>query len=312
MKRSNAIALAGIFCTYPALEGLARADAGTAIQVGASFDEDFAEGFFGKDSGLFERAGLDATVTGLSNGGSLTAAVMSGSLDVVTTNTGSMATAYAHGLPLVLIAPGANYSSAATTAGLLVLKNSPIHRAADLTGKKIAVTTLRTLYHTSVRNWIDQNGGDSQAVGYLELPLSTMLPALQGSRVDAIACVEPWVTHAKPFTRVLAKPYDSVASAFMISGWVTTKSWFDANRQTVRKFVDSVDVIAQWANKNPMATAQIMSKYFDVPVETVAAMQRTKMSTRMDPSLIQPVIDVLYKYQLIDRQFTASSLFAKA
>jgi hypothetical protein len=61
-----------------------------------------------------------------------------------------------------------------------------------------------------------------------------------------------------------------------------------------------------------MATAQIMSKYFDVPVETVAAMQRTKMSTRMDPSLIQPVIDVLYKYQLIDRQFTASSLFAKA
>ncbi len=312
MKRSNALALAGIFCAYPALTELARADAGTPIQVGASYDEDFAEGFFGKDSGLFERAGLDATVTGLMNGGSLTAAVLAGSLDVVTTNTGSMATAYAHGLPLVLIAPGANYSSAATTAAILVLKDSPIRAAAQLTGKKMAVTTLHTLYHTSVRNWIDLNGGSSQNVGYLELPQATMLPALLEGRVDAIACVEPWVTQAKSTTRVLAKPYDSVASAFMISGWVTTKSWFDANRRTVRKFVDSVDAIADWANKSPQATAQIMSKYFGVPVETVASMQRTKMSRRMDPALIQPVIDVLYKYQLIDRQFTASSLFAIA
>jgi len=195
---------------------------------------------------------------------------------------------------------------------MLVLKDSPIHEAAQLTGKKIAVTTLHTLYHTSVRNWIDQNGGNSQNVGYLELAQATMLPALLENRVDAIACVEPWVTQAKSTTRVLAKPYDSVASAFMISGWVTTKPWFDANRRTVRKFVDSVDAIADWANKNPQATAQIMSKYFGVAVDTVASMQRTKMSRRMDPALIQPVIDVLYKYQLIDRQFTASSLFAIA
>jgi len=309
MKRSNAVVLAGFCCAYPALAALARADAGTPIKVGASYDEDFAEGFFGKDSGLFERAGLDATVTGLQNGGALTAAVMSGALDVVTTNTGSMATAHAHGLPLVLIAPGANYSSSAMTAALLVLKDSPIRRAADLSGKKIAVTTLHTLYHTSVRNWIDQNGGDSQAAGYLELPLPTMLPALQENRVDAIASVEPWVTQAQPSTRVLAKPYDSVASAFMISGWVSTKTWCDANRDALRKFVRSVDAIADWANKNPLATAQIMSKYFSVPVETVASMQRTKMSRRLDPALIQPVIDVLYKYQLIDRQFIASELF---
>ncbi len=306
------LAMAGILGMSPALLMRAEAAAGTPINVGASYDEDFAEGFFGKDSGIFEQAGLDATVTGLMNGGSLTAAVMSGSLDVVTTNTGSMATAHAHGFPLVLIAPGANYSSASMTAAMLVLKDSPIKTAADLNGKKVAVTTLHTLYHTSVRNWIDQNGGNSDSVGYLELALATMLPALQAGRVDAIATVEPWVTQAKDATRVLAKPYDSVASAFMISGWVTTKNWYAANPDTAKKFVRSVGMIADWANKNPQATAQIMSKYFGVPVDTVAAMKRTKMGTKLDASYIQPVVDVLYKYKLIDKAFTASDLFATA
>ena len=312
MNRSSALLFSSLACLYPALAGLAQAQTPTPIRVGASYDEDFAEGFFGKDSGLFARGGLAADVTGLQNGGALTAAVMSNALDVVTTNTGSMVTAFAHNLPLVLIAPGANYSSASMTAALLVLKNSPIRSAADLKGKSIAVTTLHTLYHTSVRNWIDKNGGDSDAAGYLELPLPTMLPALQAGRVDAIACVEPWVTQAKPFTSVLAKPYDSVASAFMISGWVTTKPWFDANRDTVRKFVHSIAAIADWANKNPLTTAQIMAKYFSIPVETVAAMQRTRMSTDLDPALIQPVIDVLFKYKLVDRQFSAGDMVATA
>ncbi|HXP92957.1 MAG TPA: ABC transporter substrate-binding protein [Candidatus Binatia bacterium] len=309
MKRSAALAL---LCGLPAIASAGRADTLTPIKVGASYDEDFAEGFFGADSGIFKQAGLDAAVTGLMNGGALAAAVMSGSLDVVTTNTGAMATAHARGLPLVLIAPGANYSNTAVTAALLVLKDSPIKTAGDLSGKTIAVTTLRTLYHTSVRNWIDKNGGNSEAAAYLELPLSTMLPALKGGRVDAIACVEPWVTQAKPETRVLGVPYASLAPAFMISGWVTTKTWYDANRDTARKFVRSVEIIANWANKNPQATAAIMSKYFSVPLETVASMQRTKMSTKLDPSYIQPVIDVLYKYKVIDRQFAAAELFATA
>lgn len=312
MNRSTALVFSAFACAYPALAALAQAQTTVPINIGASYDEDFAEGFFGKDSGLFARSGLAADVTGLQNGGALTAAVMSGALDVVTTNTGSMITAYAHHLPLVCIAPGANYASASMTAALLVLKNSPIHSAADLHGKSVAVTTLHTLYHTSVRNWIDKNGGDSDAVGYLELPLPTMLPALQSGRVDAIACVEPWVTQAKPYANVLAKPYDSVASAFMISGWVTTKTWFDANRDTAHKFVHSVAAIADWANKNPLATAQIMAKYFSIPVATVTAMQRTRMSTNLDPALIQPVIDVLFKYKLVDEQFAAGELIVGA
>lgn len=311
MKRSEVLALA-LLCAFPGLASVARADALTPIKVGASYDEDFAEGFFGADSGLFRQAGLDAAVTGLTNGGALAAAVMSGALEVVTTNTGAMATAHTHGLPLVLIAPGANYSNGAVTAALLVLKDSPIKTAADLNGKTIAVTTLRTLYHTSVRNWIDKNGGNSASPSYIELPLSTMLPSLKSGRVDAIATVEPWVTQAKPETRVLGVPYDSVAPTFMISGWVTTKRWYDANPGTVAKFLRSVTMIANWANKNPQATAQIMAKYFNVPVETVASMQRTKMSTKLDPSYVQPVIDVLAKYKIIDRQFAATELFASA
>lgn len=295
---------------YPALATLARADALTPIKVGASFDEDFAEGYYGKDVGIFAKAGLDAAVTGLQNGGALTAAVMGGALDVVTTNTGSMSTAHAKGLSLVLIAPGANFSNTALTAALLVLKDSPIRSAADLTGKTIGVTTLKSLLHTSVRNWIDTSGGNSEAVGYVELGLPTMLPALKAARVDAVACVEPWVTQAKSEARVLASPYGALAPNFMISGWVTTREWLVANRDTARRFIRSVEAIADWANANPLGSAQIMSKYFGISVATVMGMQRTKMGRKLEPTYVQPVIDVLYKYKLLDKHFPAEEMFA--
>jgi NitT/TauT family transport system substrate-binding protein len=279
------------------------------IRIGAGLDEDFAEGFYGDEQGFFRQAGLDPDVTALANGGALTAAVLSGSLDVATTNTGSMAAAHARGIPLVLIAPQAIYSSASLTAAVLVMKDSPIRGARDLAGKKMGVTTLHTLYHTAIQNWIDASGGDSTAVGYVEIPLSVQLVALRSGRIDAIGSVEPWVSQAKAETRVIGKPYDSVAKEFLISGWVTTRAWVDANRDTCRRFVQAIARTAQWANRSPEATAQILARRFDIPPDVVATMQRTKMGTRLDPSLIQPVIDVAFKYKMLAQSFAAADLF---
>jgi NitT/TauT family transport system substrate-binding protein len=308
MKRSTALVLSALACAYPGLSTLARADALTPIKVGASFDENFAEGYYGKDTGIFEKAGLDAAVTGMAGGGPLTTAVMGGALDVVTTNTGSMSTAFAKGLPIVLIAPGGNYTAKLLSAAIAVRLDSPIKTGADLVGKTVAVTTLKSVLHTSVRNWIDSTGGDSERVGYVELGLPTMLPALQSGRVDATTFTEPWVTQAKGKVKILGSPYESLGHDFMISGWVTNKPWLDANRDTARKFVRSVTQIADWANKNPLGSAQIMSKYFQIPVDTIVAMQRTKMGLKLDPSNVQPVIDVLYKYKLLDRHFAAGDM----
>lgn len=309
MKRSHALTLGAAAlaaCVRPARSAAAPL---TTIKVGVSADEDFAEGYYAQDRGFYAQAGLDAQLLSLSNGGALTAAVISGSLDVATTNTGSMAAAHAHGIPLVLVAPEGVYDDSKLTAALVVPKSSPIRNAKDLTGKRIAVTTLHTLYHTCIRNWIDANGGNSYSVEYVEIPLSGQIPAMMAGRVDAVGTVEPWISQSQSLIRILGIPYASVAKRFMISGWVTTPNWASRNGETLKAFLAVMKRTAVWANANPDAVPPILAKAFGIPIQQILSVPRATMGTTLDPRLIQPVIDVEYKYKLIPERFSAAELF---
>jgi len=306
--RARALALAAAATALAAVRPV-RAATLTPIKVGVANDEDFAEGYYAKDRGFFEAAGLDAELISLSNGGALTAAVVSGGLDIATTNTGSMSTAHARGVPLVLLAPEGIYESTKTTAALLVLKSSPIRSARDLSGKKIAITTLNTLYHVSTRNWIDTNGGDSSQVQFIEIPLSIHLIALRDGRVDASAMVEPWVSPARAEARILGIPYDSIAKKFMISGWVTTQSYIDRNTPTVRAFLSAIRKTADWANANPAQIPPILAKNLKIPLEEITGIPRATMGTTLDPAMIQPVIDAEFRYKLLPKTFAAAEMF---
>jgi NitT/TauT family transport system substrate-binding protein len=311
MKRSTALVLtSSAFASTAILPRGVRA--ATPIRVGCGPDEDFAEGFYANDMKFFQQAGLDPALTIMTSGSALSAATASGSLDVATTNMGSIIAAHSHGLPLAIVAPEAIYSNTETTAALVVDKNGPIRSAADLVGKTVAVSTLGTLYHTSVRNWIDKNGGNSTQVRYVEMPLSVQLPALQSGRVDALASVEPWLSQAKGQVRVLGDPYGSVASRFYISCWVANTRWAAQNRDTVKTFIDVMKTTAVWANANPKLTAPILAKYFAVELQIVESIPRTQMGIRLQPSLIQPVIELEARYKLIPEAFSARDMFAEA
>jgi NitT/TauT family transport system substrate-binding protein len=287
------------------------ARAATALNVGVGPDEDFAEGYYANDANFFQQAGIQANLTEFSSGAALSAGAVSGALDVATTNMGSIITAYGHSVPLQIVAPGAIYSNTELSAALIVAKESSIRSAADLRGKIIAVSTLNTLYHTSVRNWIDKNGGSSADVRFVEMPLSTHLPSLVGGRIDAAASVEPWLSQAKSQTRVLGDPYSSVANRFLISCWVANAAWCDANHSTLDSFRAVMRKTAVWANQNPKQTAAILAKYFKVDLAIVQAIPRTEMGVTLEPKLVQPVIDMLVRYKLAPSEFDASSLFAK-
>jgi NitT/TauT family transport system substrate-binding protein len=288
------------------------ARAAVSLNVGVGPDEDFAEGYYANDANFFQQAGIQAALTEMGSGAALSAAAVSGSLDVATTNMGSIITAYGHNVPLRIVAPGAIYSNTELSAALIVAKDSPIRSVADLRGKIIAVSTLNTLYHTSVRNWIDKNGGTSADVRFVEMPLSAHLPALIGGRIDAAASVEPWLSQAKSQTRVLGDPYSSVANRFLISCWVASTSWCEANRSTLAAFRAVMRKTAMWANQNPRQTAAILSKYFKIDPAIVQAIPRTEMGVNLDPRLVQPVIDMLVRYKLAPTQFDASNLFARS
>ena len=114
----------------------------------------------------------------MSNGASISSAVASGAVNIGASNIVSLAQAHEHGIPFVIIAPAGLYSSKAPTSVLMVPADSPIKTAKDLTGKTIAVTGLKTISQFAPMAWIDQHGGTSASVQWIEVPPPSLAAAL--------------------------------------------------------------------------------------------------------------------------------------
>jgi len=271
-----------------------------------------AEVFYARDAGFFAKAGIDAQIQSITNGGAIAAAVASGAIDIGFSNLVSIATAYKRGLPITIIGPAGLYSTKTPSSVCVVAQNSQIKTAKDLSGKIFATNGLKNIAEFGPRAWIDKNGGDSATVKFTEMPFPEMSIALAQGHIAAALLAEPSATEFKSSTRILSKCFDAIAPNFMISAYMTTTKWADSHPDLVRKFQDVLRETAAWANKNHDKTAEMLAKEAKISPDIVHAMNRSVYPERIDPAMIQPVIDVTAKYGGLGGAFPASDMIYHA
>jgi NitT/TauT family transport system substrate-binding protein len=266
--------------------------------------------FYAQDMGFFDKAGIHATIDPFSSGGAVAAAIAGGSIDVGNVDLVSISAAHSRGIPFVVLAPAGVYTKAAETYVLLVKQTSPIRTAKDLAGKTIAVNGLKNINQIPTEAWIDNNGGDSKSAKFIELPFPAMVPALEDDKLDAIAVTEPTLAITNGKYRVISLAEKNLAPSFMVAGWVTTKDWVQKHPELAKRLTATLLDTAKWANANHDKSAQILSKYSKLPIETALRMHRAYYGERLDAALIQPVIDGSAKYGVIDKAFPAAAIMA--
>jgi NitT/TauT family transport system substrate-binding protein len=292
--RATGLLLGG--AALPALASRAGAQALTPLRVITLPIEAGAEAYFATQLGYFAKAGLDVEIVPASNGGASAAAVAGNGVEIGYADMVSIATARAKGVPFVVVAPAALHVSAAPTTELLVAANSPIKTARDLEGKVVAGSGLGTISGYSPRAWIDQNGGDSTKVKFVELAFPAMQAALDAGRVDAVMIAEPFLSAAKKVDRVIGSPYDAVSKAFLVSAYFTMEPWAKDHADVLNRFVGAIYDTAAWANKNRAKSADYLIQYSKIDPAAVGAMTRVQFGEHLTPAMLQPVVNVAAKY----------------
>ena len=157
-----------------AVPGAAIAQTLPTVKVATTPIDVGAEVLYAKDMGFFQKHGLNVDVQFIDNGAAIASAVASGAIDIAQGNVVTLATAHDKGLPFVVVAPAALYSSTAPTSALIVAANGPVKSAKDLNGKTIGITGVKNITQIAAMAWLDQNGGDSSTVKFIELKFSEM------------------------------------------------------------------------------------------------------------------------------------------
>ncbi len=280
----------------------------TKITVAFPTVDPTAEVLYAFDLGYFDDAGLDVTLQPLSNGGAIATGVASGAIDFGVGNVIAIETAHVHGVPLTVVAPGAENLNSAPSNVLIVKKDSPLKTAADLNGKTIATNPLRGIGDLLTSAWMDKNGGDSSTVKYIEIPFPQAESTVVQGRADASLSVEPFITQAKSDTRVISNPFGVLGDHYLITAYFAAGPWAQANKATVAKFAAVIRKAADWANKNPDKSAAILAKYAKLDVDVVKSTIRARYSTTLTPGQLQPTIDTAAHYKFIDAGFPAADI----
>lgn len=267
--------------------------------------------------GLFAKYGLDVDLQKMNSGAAILAAIAGGSVQIGNGSAFSVVTAYGHGVPVQIISGGVIYNASEPVpyGMILVAKNSPIKTAVDLNGKTIGLAVARgDLNAATTQAWVEQHGGDWQSIKVLEIPQPAMVAAIQQGRIDAMTMQSPSATIALASgdLRLLGRPYDAVAKRFTIATWFSATSWAASNTDTLNRFNRAMAEASHYANAHPQEMLPIMADFSGVDAGVLEHAARTPFVDAPDVADIQPIIDLEYKYKIIDKTFSAKDVIAPA
>jgi NitT/TauT family transport system substrate-binding protein len=281
-----------------------------ALRIASTMADDLTPILFAIKDGRFKRAGLDVDLTVLASGAAVAAAVAGGAIDIGKSSLVSLMNAHIRGVPIALVAAAGMYDAKAPYAELVMASDATFKTGKDLNGKTIGVPAIGDFNVLVTSMWVDQNGGDSKTLKFVEIPNTTQSAAVADHRIDAAVLQQPDLSQSLDTGKVkfLGLAYSAISPSFMFTGWFAKTDWATAHPDLVKAFERVATDAARYTNGHHADTAQLLSDASKIPVATIQKMARTDSGLTLTPAMIQPLIDASAKYKLVPKAFPASEL----
>ena len=292
----------------------AQTPAPLTVRCSGTGADDVATLLYAQKAGLFRAAGFE-TMFERSNSGSATiAAVVGGAVDIGKSSMGSLIAARAHNVDIKIHAGGALFGPHDSgDVMLVVLPSAATKDGKDLNGKTISVPSLGDQNTLAVKAWVDTHGGDSRTLSFTEIPSSAAATAVSQGRVAAAALVPPFVARAvnDGTVKILANVFTAIAPRFLETAWFTTAEYANKNRDLVLRFGKIIGTAAAYNNAHPAETADVLTAFTGVTAASILQTGISFNATAVNTGDIQPLIDAMAKYALIDHRFSAGDFLFK-
>lgn len=285
--------------TAGATAGAAAPADATKITVGLIPIVDTGAFRLGVEKGFFSERGLDITVQDAQGGAAIVPAVMSGSNEIGFSNLSSLIVAHEKNLPIRLIAAGVATTGDTSEdfGGVVAKADSGIASAKDLAGKTVAVNTLKNIGEVLVRYGVEKDGGDANAVKFVEMGFPDMAGQLAGGNIDAAWTVEPYTSIIKgQGANVIDYNLAGFDTNLQIGGFFTSTQYATQNPEVVKAFDEGLKESNEYATANPDELREFLSTYTKLDPEVQKVVVLPKWPTSVDQAALQKLADEGQKY----------------
>ncbi|WP_166873325.1 MULTISPECIES: ABC transporter substrate-binding protein [unclassified Salinibacterium] len=314
MKRSLLVGIAAVSVfalaacsntTEPSGDETAADGELTAITVGIIPIVDTAPLHLGVEQGFFEEEGLDVTIESGAGGAALIPGVISGDFDFAFGNYVSSMVARDKGLDIVYVANGNSTTGDPTFdfSGVLVNADSDIQSPADLAGKRVSVNTLANIGDTTIRQVVEDDGGDPESIEFVEIPFPDAPAALANGQVDAAWILDPFMTSAiDAGARVVTYNFADFDENLDVSGYFTSGDQLEAEADTVEAFKTAMNRSLEFAQENPDEVRRIVTTYTEIPADVLERIALPRFNPEFNREAIAKLGAAATKYGTLSEE----------
>jgi NitT/TauT family transport system substrate-binding protein len=220
--------------------------------------------------GMFSSAGIDVRMRSYSTAAAALAALGSGAVQVAAVDYGDLFFAEATSSPIYkILADG--YDAAPGILEIMTLPDSPISSPANLADHQIGIPNvdqLRTtagapisLAEASATSVLQNYGVNLTTIGWQPMSPQAEITALKRKKVAAVLLAEPYIDQAEQIGATqLVDAYSGSTAGIPLSGYVTTKAWYQEHPSSATAFRSAIERAAAVASM-PGPVQQILPGY---------------------------------------------------
>jgi NitT/TauT family transport system substrate-binding protein len=219
-----------------------------------------------REKGFFAARGLDVTMQAIPNGGTIPAAVLSGSVQVATYTGSGLLQAVEGGLDFVAVMAEARSTAQTPGASLVYRTDFAMRSPADLKGRNVGVSAYNNVLDMLLRKWLLLNHVQPADVHIIETPFPAMMDLLRAGRLDAATVIDPFRGRILQTGVATEMPgfIDQIHPDMVLPVVFTTRAWFDANRAAMANFRDATRQGIDFIAAHPDEARQVQQKYLNI------------------------------------------------
>lgn len=231
------------------------------------------------DQGLFKKAGIDITGILTSGGGGTTVRnILASKVPYGEVAVSAALAAQRQGLDVVIVNTGARSVAEAT---MVTMPGSPIKSVADLTGKKVAITSPKGVSEMLLLMVLKEKGVDASQVqrvasgGYVNG--LTMLE--QGAVVGAVLIEPLSIVRKDKYTTIYNA--GQVLKPMTTSVGITTRAFAKEHPEVIRAIIAGRQMGVESTYKDPAAAAKLLETSFKLTPEVAKEAVDNMVKSRM-------------------------------
>ncbi|GAB3033346.1 ABC transporter substrate-binding protein [Parafrigoribacterium mesophilum] len=285
------------------------AKAPTKITVGVIPIVDTAPIWLGVKKGFFKDEGLDVTVQPTTGGAASVPGVVAGSYDFAFGNYVSTMVANDKGLGLKYVTNGNSTAGDPDFGAVIVPADSPIKTPADLSGKTISVNNLQNIGDTTIRTVVDEDGGDSSKIKFVEVAFPDAEAAVTNKQVDAAWILAPFLDSAVSHgARVITYNFSAFDPKLDIAGYFTLAKTVKEKPELTKAFTTAMNKSLEYADSHPDEVKQIVTTYTKMTADQLDKMVLPKFHADFNRDALKKLGEAAAKYGTLSKAPDLDSL----